>query len=57
LHTVAEGVETELQRAFLQKEGCEQMQGYLFGKPMAASAFAESWKRLTSPAREASASL
>jgi diguanylate cyclase (GGDEF)-like protein len=56
LHTVAEGVETELQRAFLQKEGCEQMQGYLFGKPMAAGAFAERWKQLTLPAREASAS-
>jgi EAL domain-containing protein (putative c-di-GMP-specific phosphodiesterase class I) len=56
LHTVAEGVETELQRVFLQKEGCEQMQGYLFGKPMAAIAFAEHWKQFTAPARKASAS-
>jgi EAL domain-containing protein (putative c-di-GMP-specific phosphodiesterase class I) len=57
LRTVAEGVETELQRAFLQREGCEQMQGYLFGKPMAAGAFAERWKQLTSPTRETSTSL
>ena len=30
---VAEGVETEAQRAFLAEESCGEMQGYLFGKP------------------------
>jgi len=30
---VAEGVETEVQRAFLQSEACEEMQGYLIGRP------------------------
>jgi len=30
---VAEGVETEAQRAFLQGEACEVMQGYLIGRP------------------------
>lgn len=30
---VAEGVETEAQRAFLAEEACGEMQGYLFGKP------------------------
>ena len=30
---VAEGVETEAQRAFLQGEACEEMQGYLIGRP------------------------
>lgn len=30
---VAEGVETEAQRAFLAHEACEEMQGYLVGRP------------------------
>jgi diguanylate cyclase (GGDEF)-like protein/PAS domain S-box-containing protein len=30
---VAEGVETEAQRAFLECEACEEMQGYLIGRP------------------------
>jgi EAL domain-containing protein (putative c-di-GMP-specific phosphodiesterase class I) len=30
---VAEGVETEEQRAFLEGEACEEMQGYLIGRP------------------------
>ena len=33
---VAEGVETESQREFLLTEGCDYIQGYLVGKPMAA---------------------
>lgn len=32
---VAEGVETEEQRAFLAREACEEMQGYLVGRPAA----------------------
>jgi predicted signal transduction protein with EAL and GGDEF domain len=35
---LAEGVENTLQRAFLHEQGCELMQGYLFGKPMPAEA-------------------
>jgi diguanylate cyclase (GGDEF)-like protein/PAS domain S-box-containing protein len=31
---VAEGVETEQQRDFLQKRGCDCLQGFYFGKPM-----------------------
>ena len=31
---VAEGVETEAVRAILEHEGCDQIQGYLTGKPM-----------------------
>ncbi|HEV7301120.1 MAG TPA: EAL domain-containing protein [Tepidisphaeraceae bacterium] len=34
LSTVAEGVETELQRATLKSLGCDVMQGYLFSKPI-----------------------
>lgn len=30
---VAEGVETETQLAFLTAEGCDQVQGYLLGRP------------------------
>jgi diguanylate cyclase (GGDEF)-like protein len=34
LTVVAEGVETEGQRAFLVENGCEVFQGYLFGRPV-----------------------
>jgi len=33
---IAEGVETEAQREFLLREGCEQVQGYLYSKPVPA---------------------
>jgi diguanylate cyclase (GGDEF)-like protein/PAS domain S-box-containing protein len=33
LAVLAEGVETELQRDFLTREGCTAYQGYLFGRP------------------------
>ncbi|BAL22737.1 bifunctional diguanylate cyclase/phosphodiesterase [Azoarcus sp. KH32C] len=39
LKVVAEGVETEAQRAFLRALGCDQLQGYLIGRPMSAEAF------------------
>lgn len=40
LDIVAEGVETESQKLFLHKNGCDVIQGYLFSKPVSADEFA-----------------
>jgi diguanylate cyclase (GGDEF)-like protein len=40
LKVVAEGVETEGQNRILREYGCDQLQGYLFAKPMSAKALA-----------------
>jgi len=40
LKVLAEGVETEEQLSFLRAQGCDEGQGFAFGPPVAAAAFA-----------------
>lgn len=40
LTAIAEGVETGEQLVFLRKQGCDQMQGFIFSKPVDAQAIA-----------------
>ena len=39
LQVVAEGVETEAQRAFLQAAGCDEFQGFLFAPALDSLSF------------------
>ena len=43
LSVIAEGVETEAQRAFLAANGCTAYQGYLFGRPMPVEELIAAW--------------
>ena len=38
LEVVAEGVETEEERAFVESHGCDEVQGFLYGRPEPAAA-------------------
>jgi diguanylate cyclase (GGDEF)-like protein/PAS domain S-box-containing protein len=49
LDVLAEGVEEETQRSLLVAEGCDQAQGYLFGRPMPAAEFEKLLRPITMP--------
>ena len=48
-----EGVETAAQAAFLKAEGCHELQGFLFSKPLPADAFEDFLKSGVSSGSEA----
>ncbi len=50
MRTIAEGVETRAQADALLELGCDEVQGFHFGRPEPAAAFAEKWLRV--PCRE-----
>jgi EAL domain-containing protein (putative c-di-GMP-specific phosphodiesterase class I) len=56
LKVIAEGVETAEQAAILKNKGCDEVQGYLYGRPMPLEEFtryAAKWAstRSTAPRR------
>ncbi len=47
--TIAEGVESGEQQAFLRREGCDEVQGYLFSRPLDATGFEAWWHHHEAP--------
>jgi diguanylate cyclase (GGDEF)-like protein len=49
LRVIAEGVESEAHLTLLQKQGCDEVQGYLVGRPVPADRFVEHLARKRPP--------
>lgn len=49
LKTIAEGVETAAQLAFVSEQGCDEVQGYYFSKPLTPDQFEQFAKRAQRP--------
>ncbi|HEU4844952.1 MAG TPA: EAL domain-containing protein, partial [Burkholderiaceae bacterium] len=48
---IAEGVETVEQLAFLKSSGCDEVQGYLFSRPLPAEQFEQALRDNWQPAQ------
>ena len=48
IESIAEGVETQAQRDFLERAGCNLYQGYLFGKPVPVAKFSDALMEMDS---------
>ncbi len=46
---IADGVETAGQVEFLRRRKCDEVQGYLFGKPVALEEFERTWLARATP--------
>jgi EAL domain-containing protein (putative c-di-GMP-specific phosphodiesterase class I) len=51
LQVIAEGVEDREVLMYLKKKGCNQVQGYYFGKPMSPASFSN-WLEVYQPDKD-----
>jgi EAL domain-containing protein (putative c-di-GMP-specific phosphodiesterase class I) len=56
MKTIAEGVETEVQASLLAKHGCDEIQGYMIGRPLPVAEFANFARNYDASIRSGAAS-